>query len=94
MDAHGYDTVRARVADPRMPTRPLLDFGAGYVQRVADELPRQGTGGPWPMSMSYLADVKRLRAGEVGDPNLRFATSVERFDGLALEATAANPVAV
>ena len=94
MDALGYDSVRAEFDEPSLPTKPLLDFSANYVQRVADELPRQGTGGPWSVSMSYLTDAKRLRAGEVGDPNLRFATSVEPIDGLAIEATAANPVAV
>ena len=77
-----------------MPTKPLLEVTANYVKRAADQFPRQGTGGPWSVSMSYLTDAKRLRAGEVGDPNLRFATSVEPIDGLAIEATAANPVAV
>ncbi|MDQ4045545.1 MAG: NAD(P)/FAD-dependent oxidoreductase, partial [Chloroflexota bacterium] len=39
MDEHGHDAAWV-VADPAMPTRPLLDFGAGYVQRVMDRLPR------------------------------------------------------
>lgn len=34
------------VCEPKAPdgikTRPLLDFGAGYVQRVLDSMPRQG----------------------------------------------------
>ncbi|TYQ14345.1 UNVERIFIED_ORG: cation diffusion facilitator CzcD-associated flavoprotein CzcO [Gordonia westfalica J30] len=71
MDSHGHDAVWA-VADPDMPTRPLLDFGAGYVQRALDTLPKQGPHAPWVMSMSYYAD-RRLFKGDVADENLRFA---------------------
>jgi hypothetical protein len=56
-----------------MPTRPLLDFAAGYVRRALDQLPRQGDRDPWRMSMSYRADVRRLRTGPVEDAQLRFA---------------------
>ncbi|MGW0159099.1 flavin-containing monooxygenase [Mycobacterium sp. NPDC003323] len=72
MDTYGYDQVRP-VEDAQMPTRPLLDFAAGYVQRVIDELPRQGTAGPWTMTMNYRTDVEVLRNGPVTDPSLRFS---------------------
>jgi cation diffusion facilitator CzcD-associated flavoprotein CzcO len=73
MDAKGLSTCRPEVGDPAMPTRPLLDFGAGYVQRSMHELPRQGPAYPWLMSMSYATDVRHLRHGPVEDPNLHFA---------------------
>ncbi len=47
LDAHGYDTARPVLADPSMPTRPFLDFGAGYLRRAIDTLPRPGTRAPW-----------------------------------------------
>jgi cation diffusion facilitator CzcD-associated flavoprotein CzcO len=75
MDEHGYDVCRPEPADPDMPTRPLLDFGAGYIQRALDELPRQGDRGPWRTSTSYRADVKLLRRGKVADPQLRLSSS-------------------
>ncbi|GAA1093183.1 flavin-containing monooxygenase [Tsukamurella spumae] len=59
MDSKGLDTAVA-VADPDMPTRPALDFEAGYVQRALSELPRQGEADDWRMSMSYFEDAKRL----------------------------------
>ena len=74
MDDNGYDTVWA-VADPAMPTRPLLDFGAGYVQRSLADLPRQGSAAPWLMSMNYEHDRKLLRSGDVADENLHFSSS-------------------
>ncbi|QFU92457.1 NAD(P)/FAD-dependent oxidoreductase [Amycolatopsis sp. YIM 10] len=73
MDEHGHDTCRPEPADPSMPTRPLLDFAAGYVQRAVGQLPRQGDRMPWLMSMSYHADVKLLRSDSVADPELRFS---------------------
>jgi cation diffusion facilitator CzcD-associated flavoprotein CzcO len=75
LDAHGYD-VCLPVADPAMPTRPFLDFAAGYIQRVVDQLPRQGDRMPWRTSMDYHSDVRLLRNGRVDDPALRFSRSV------------------
>ncbi|WP_448639180.1 flavin-containing monooxygenase [Geodermatophilus sp. URMC 63] len=73
MDEHGYDTCTPEPADPDMPTRPFLDFAAGYIQRAVDALPRQGDRMPWLTSMHYHSDVKLLRADSVADPELTFA---------------------
>ena len=75
MDDKGYERCRPAFTEPMSSTRPLLDFGAGYVQRSLRHLPRQGMGYPWVMSMSYAADVKSLRNGPVEDPNLHFETN-------------------
>ncbi|GAA1962488.1 flavin-containing monooxygenase [Kitasatospora viridis] len=78
MDTHGHDICRPEPADPAMPTRPFLDFAAGYVQRAVDRLPRQGDRMPWLTSMDYHADVKLLRADSVVDPELHFARAGAR----------------
>jgi cation diffusion facilitator CzcD-associated flavoprotein CzcO len=75
MDEVGADTARPVVADPEMPTRPFLDFGAGYIHRVLHQLPRQGNRAPWLTSMNYAADVKVLRHRPVDDPELHLSTS-------------------
>jgi monooxygenase len=72
MDQHGHDAVWA-VADPDLETRPLLDFGAGYVQRSLADLPKQGPAAPWLMSMSYHEDRRLLRDGGVVDEHLHFS---------------------
>jgi hypothetical protein len=83
MDENGFDSVRPEFDGAGMDTKPLLDFAAGYVQRVADTLPRQGASGPWVMSMNYNVDREVLRHGAVADSNLRFAAAaraeVEEF---------------
>ncbi|MFD8640036.1 flavin-containing monooxygenase [Streptomyces zaomyceticus] len=80
MDTHGHDSCRPEPADPGMPTRPFLDFGAGYVRRAVDSLPRQGDRMPWLTSMDYRADVKLLRSGRITDPELVFARAAARAE--------------
>lgn len=72
LDDHGFSSARPELDDPTMPTRPLLDFAAGYVQRAIDEIPRQGVHGPWQMTMNYSVDAEVLRNGPVQDPALKF----------------------
>jgi monooxygenase len=71
MDAHGYRTATP-VADAGMPAAPFTAFGAGYIVRALDRLPRQGTRPPWRIAPTYNDDVKLLRRGRVDDPELRF----------------------
>ena len=75
MDANGDDIANPVLADPAMPTRPFLDFGAGYIQRAIHRLPRQGDRAPWRTSLNYAGDVKLLRHLPVEDPELRFSRS-------------------
>jgi cation diffusion facilitator CzcD-associated flavoprotein CzcO len=73
MDNHGYNVCEPRAPDG-IQTRPLLDFGAGYVQRALDSIPRQGPSEPWVMSMDYFRDTKLLRRGAVADKCLAFSS--------------------
>ena len=67
------------VSDPAMPTRPLLDFKAGYVLRALDRLPAPGRAGRrGSVVMSYADDVKALRHGDVDDGALRFSRAGAR----------------
>ncbi|WP_026919221.1 flavin-containing monooxygenase [Gordonia shandongensis] len=74
MDENSYTSVRA-IPPTGMQTRPLLDFGAGYVKRALDRLPVQGTTAPWTMTMAVSADVKQLRKGEVVDDCLQYTSA-------------------
>lgn len=62
MDSQGHNVCEPKAPDG-VETRPLLDFGAGYVQRALDGMPRQGPREPWVMSMDYFRDIKLLRRG-------------------------------
>ncbi|WP_313513130.1 NAD(P)/FAD-dependent oxidoreductase [Pseudomonas sp.] len=71
MEKQGYAVCTPK-ADPAMETEPLLNFGAGYVQRSMNELPRQGKAFPWTMSWNYASDIRILRKGKVDHPALQF----------------------
>ena len=70
LDAAGADWAVPQRPDGDGPTRPLLDFAAGYVQRSVDRFPRQGSGAPWVVNMDYAADRALLERGPVLDPAL------------------------
>ncbi|WP_233576426.1 flavin-containing monooxygenase [Saccharopolyspora rhizosphaerae] len=78
MDHYGLDICRPEPSDPAMPKRPFLDFGAGYIQRAVDQLPKQGDRMPWLTSLSYHSDVTLLRSESVADPELRFSRAAAR----------------
>ncbi|UZE96589.1 flavin-containing monooxygenase [Alkalimarinus alittae] len=75
MDRHDKSICCPELPSPNMPTRPLLDFGAGYVQRALSKIPRQGKDAPWLVAMDYNVDIKLMRDGPVEDPNLKFYSS-------------------
>jgi monooxygenase len=87
MDEHGYDTARPVVANPDMPLRPFLDFGAGYIRRVLDQLPRQGDQVPWLTSLNYVGDVKLLRRLPVEDAQLLLSSHAAASAGDVGDAT-------
>ncbi|GGB18988.1 flavin-binding monooxygenase [Flexivirga endophytica] len=94
MDTYGYDAVTPE-ADPTMPTRPLLDFAAGYIQRSIDDLPRQGDHDPWATTTGFPDDVRLLRNGPVNDACLRFSSVHDTAPATITEpATLTEPVEV
>ncbi|MFT4034972.1 MAG: NAD(P)/FAD-dependent oxidoreductase [Patulibacter sp.] len=72
MDEHDYRQV-VPVGDDSIKRRPLLDFGAGYVQRVQHTLPQQGDEFPWTVKQNYLVDRRMFRS-PVNDDALRFSS--------------------
>ena len=61
MDAKGWD---AAMPDPRGASgesAPILDLTSGYVTRVADQLPQQGTRSPWTIRQNWLLDSHDMK---------------------------------
>ena len=78
MDAKGCD-IALPVAPEGMETTGLLDLSAGYMQRVKNELPVQGTALPWRMHTTYLADSKLFKGELVDERVVRFAPSTSKL---------------
>jgi hypothetical protein len=53
----------------------LSALNSGYVRRGNDQLPRQGTHGPWKVRNNYLSDAKMLRYDPIDDGILHFTTT-------------------
>jgi monooxygenase len=73
MDAQGFTVCVPETGSGMTSTRPFLDFGAGYIQRAMENMPRQGDRWPWLTSMGYRDDVRLLRRGRVAEPELHFS---------------------
>ena len=73
LDARGMAVCMVERPEGEAGGRPLLDFGAGYVQRSLHELPRQGASYPWEMTFSYVSDERLLTRGAVIDPAMRLS---------------------
>jgi len=81
MDDRGHAVCVVERPKGGIGTRPLLDFGAGYVQRSLHMFPRQGDSYPWQMTFSYVSDARLVRRGPITDPAMRLSpapSSAER----------------
>jgi monooxygenase len=74
--------------DPTLERRPLLDFQAGYVQRAAHLLPKQGNEFPWTVKQNYLVDRKMFKS-EINDGTLKFSAPARTSPAAAAEAATA-----
>ena len=74
MEENGWQEARPEL-DPDVEAEPLLDFSSGYVQRVLDQMPQQGSRKPWRLNQNYLLDLMALRFGPMDDGTLKFGTA-------------------
>jgi len=72
MKEGGY-TRAVPIASEGMPRRPYLDFQAGYLQRVFDQLPSQGDRHPWQNLQNYKMDQKLMLEDPIDDGALVFS---------------------
>ena len=72
MDKHGYKYCQPTPEGEIEIDGEWLDFNSGYVLRVLEKLPRQGTRDPWRNTQNYKKDVLQLRYGRITDKELKF----------------------
>lgn len=73
MEQQGWTRCCPRDRDPSVTRSPVIELSAGYVQRAAATLPRQGSRAPWRVPQNYLEDRKMLRGSPVVDGVMEFA---------------------
>jgi len=72
MDKNGYKQCTPRQNDSTLELRPFSDFSAGYLQRVINTLPKQGSRKPWLLKQNYIFDLMNIRHGEIENEVLEF----------------------
>ena len=90
MRARGAVQATPRNHDRQISPEPMLGLTAGYVQRSAHLVPRQGNAAPWRVHQSYLKDYRAMRLGDVVDDALELSIPVD--GAAAAPADAASPV--
>ncbi|MEM8594161.1 MAG: FAD-containing monooxygenase EthA, partial [Pseudomonadota bacterium] len=58
--------------DASVEERPFLDLSSGYVSRMMDKLPKQGSKAPWKLYQNYTMDFIKLKFERVNDDVVRF----------------------
>jgi monooxygenase len=81
MSRAGYQVCVPQNDDPSVKPEPWLNLTSGYIQRVADKLPKQGSKVPWKLHQNYVKDIINLRYGSLDDGVIRFLNPA---DGLEL----------
>ena len=72
MDRRGLRTAVPRV-NGMIGEQPLMALSSGYVQRVIDQLPKQGLKKPWTLRQNYPRDIVDMRYGKLNDGALQFS---------------------
>jgi len=72
MDRNGYVSCTPRRNDPAVKEEPILDFKSGYIERVLDTLPKQGSKQPWRLYQDYFKDLRMMRYGRLEDGVMEF----------------------
>ena len=72
MDKEGFDEVIPVNDDPTMAKKSFIDLTSGYIARVKDQLPKQGTKGAWKLHQNYFRDWISLRASSIRAKELQY----------------------
>ena len=82
MKKRGLRQATPRIGNEQVSPEPFVDFSSGYIQRVADQLPKQGNRKPWKLNQNYALDVMALRFGSVDD-SMEFSNPVPAREKVA-----------
>ncbi len=72
MDSKGMDYFYPEAGSDVVGNGDFLDLNSGYIQRVADKLPKQGSRDPWINTQNYLKDLFQVRFKSIEDADLKF----------------------
>ena len=80
MQRAGYQVCVPQNDDPTVQPEPWLNLSSGYILRVADKLPKQGSKTPWKLHQNYVKDVMSLKFGSLDDGVMRFLNPTDSVE--------------
>ena len=80
MEQRGYRACVPQNEDPTLTAEPWLNLSSGYIQRVADKLPKQGSKTPWRLHQNYVKDVLGLKFGSLDDGVMRYLKPTDSLE--------------
>lgn len=84
LDEHGYAFGMPDPAGAEGQPAPIIDLSSGYVQRVAGDLPQQGSESPWTIRQNWFLDAWDNRRTDLGEAMVFTRPSdVGRVEGAA-----------
>lgn len=89
MSARRLDMVRPVAPGGMVPNETMVPLKAGYIERSAQLLPREGARAPWKIHQHYLRDLFAFRTARLNDGALLF----EKARGFEKAPTARGKVA-
>jgi len=72
MGKKGYQVCVPQNDDPSLKKTPWLNLSSGYIERVADKLPKQGSKLPWKLHDNYLLDMMTIKVRSLDDGVMKF----------------------
>jgi monooxygenase len=73
MDKKGYQACVPENSDASVREQRWLDLSSGYIERIIDKLPKQGSKSPWKLHNNYVLDAIIQRAASLDDGVMRFS---------------------
>jgi cation diffusion facilitator CzcD-associated flavoprotein CzcO len=80
MERRGYRVCVPQNEDPTLTSEPWLNLSSGYIQRVADKLPKQGSKAPWRLHQNYVKDLLSLKFGSLEDGVMRYLRPTDSLE--------------
>lgn len=73
MEKTGARACTPRNHDHTLAPAPYVDFSSGYIQRVLDRFPKQGSKAPWRAYQNYVRDLVAFRYAKLDDGVMEFS---------------------
>jgi monooxygenase len=73
MDKKGYRLCVPRNDDDSVKEERWLNLSSGYIERIIDQLPKQGSKLPWKLRNNYVLDTINLKTAPLDDGVMEFS---------------------